>query len=229
MGNYLFWSPYNVNTNQIYMKKNYCSALLFLATMGIACAQDRTIGPEIITPEVQNYTVETVVEGLKIPWGMTFLPDGSMLITEKEGEMIHFKDGEKTKIEGLPDVTVQGQGGLMDVVLHPDYESNGWIYFSYASSEGEGEGANTAIARAKLSGNAFTDLEVLYKAGPNSEKGQHFGSRIAFDDDKYMYFSIGDRGDNQTNPQDITKDGGKVYRLNDDGSIPSDNPFVNES
>jgi glucose/arabinose dehydrogenase len=210
------------------MKQNYCSALLFLATMGIACAQDRTIGPEIITPEVQNYTVETVVEGLKIPWGMTFLPDGSMLITEKEGEMIHFKDGQKIILEGLPEVTVQGQGGLMDVVLHPEYKSNGWIYFSYASSEGEGEGANTAVARAKLNGTRLTDLEVLYKASPNSEKGQHFGCRIAFDDDNHLYFSIGDRGDNQINPQDITKDGGKVYRLNDDGSIPSDNPFVNK-
>ena len=210
------------------MKKTFSSALFFLSAIGFACAQDRTIGPEIITPETSDYTVETIVEDMKIPWGMTFLPDGSLLITEKEGEMIHFKDGQKTTIEGLPEVTVQGQGGLMDVILHPDYENNGWLYFSYASSAGEGEGANTAISRAKLANNKLTDLQVLYKASPNSEKGQHFGSRMVFDEEGYLYFSIGDRGDNKNNPQDITRDGGKVYRINDDGSIPSDNPFVNE-
>jgi glucose/arabinose dehydrogenase len=210
------------------MKKNFLSMFIFLAIMGFACAQDRTIGPEITTPENENYTVETVIDDMQIPWGMAFLPDGSLLVTEKEGEMFRFKDGEKTKIEGLPEVTVQGQGGLMDVVLHPDYENNGWLYFSYASSEGEGEGANTAISRAKLNGNKLTDLQLLYKASPNSERGQHFGSRITFDEEGYMYFSIGDRGDNQNNPQDITRDGGKIYRLNDDGSVPSDNPFVNE-
>lgn len=211
------------------MKKKFYSLVLFLASIGFACAQDRTIGPEIITPENADYTVETIIDGMKIPWGMTFLPDGSLLITEKEGEMILFKDGEKTKIEGLPEITVQGQGGLMDVILHPNYEDNGWIYFSYVSSEGEGEGANTAISRAKLTDNKLTDLQVLYKASPNSDKGQHFGSRMAFDDEGYLYFSIGDRGDNENNPQDITREGGKVYRINDDGTVPSDNPFVNQA
>src|SRR5690606_5952464 len=126
-------------------------------------------------------------------------------------------------------VTVQGQGGLMDIILHPDYEKNGWLYLSYASSEGEGEGANTAIARAKLENNRLTGLQVLYKASPNSTRGQHFGSRMVFDDEGYLYFSIGDRGDNENNPQDISRDGGKVYRIHDDGTIPKDNPFVNKS
>ncbi len=211
------------------MKKKFYSLVLFLASIGFACAQDRTIGPEIIAPENADYTVETIIDGMKIPWGMTFLPDGSLLVTEKEGEMIHFKDGKKTEIEGLPEITVQGQGGLMDVILHPNYEDNGWIYFSYTSSEGEGEGANTAISRAKLTDNKLTDLQVLYKASPNSDKGQHFGSRMAFDDEGYLYFSIGDRGDNENNPQDITREGGKVYRINDDGTVPSDNPFVNQA
>lgn len=209
------------------MKKNFYSVLMLMATMGFACAQDKTVGPEIITPETKNYTVETVVDDLTIPWGMAFLPEGGLLIAEKAGEMILFKDGQKTTLEGMPEVTVLGQGGLMDVVLHPDYKKNGWIYFSYASSEGEGEGANTAIARAKLNGNQLTDLEVLYKAGPNSTRGVHFGSRIVFEGD-YMYFTIGDRGDHPNNPQDITRDGGKVYRLHHDGSIPEDNPFVDE-
>lgn len=99
---------------------------------------------------------------------------------------------------------------------------------SYASSEGEGEGGNTAVMRAKLNGNQFTSQEVIYKATPNTTRGQHFGSRMVFDRDSYLYFSIGDRGGTNENPQDLTKDGGKVYRINDDGSIPEDNPFVGE-
>lgn len=208
------------------MKRHLVFIVTFSSYLGFACAQDRTIGPEIITPETDNYTVETLVEGIQIPWGMAFLPDGSLLITEKKGELIHFKDGTKTTITGLPKMTVQGQGGLMDVVLHPEYESNGWLYLSYASPDGEGNGANTAIARAKLSGSTLTDLEELYKASPNSNRGQHFGSRIAFDNDGFLYFSVGDRGDRDTNPQDVTKDGGKIYRITDDGKIPSDNPFT---
>ena len=208
---------------------NFYALLFFLGPIGFACAQDRTVGPEIITPKSQNYTVETVIDGMEIPWGMVFLPDGSLLVTEKKGELIHLKDGKQAKVEGLPKVTVQGQGGLMDIILHPDYEKNGWLYLSYASSEGEGEGANTAIARAKLVNNRLTGLQVLYTASPNSTRGQHFGSRMVFDDEGYLYFSIGDRGDNENNPQDISRDGGKVYRIHDDGTIPKENPFVNKS
>src|SRR5690606_18769404 len=95
-------------------------------------------------------------------------------------------------------------------------------YFSYASDEGEGEGGHTAIARAKLNGNSLTETEQLYKATPNTTKGQHFGSRIAFDNEGYLYFSIGERGEREVNPQDITRDGGKVYRLYDDGRVRSE-------
>ncbi|MCM4159302.1 PQQ-dependent sugar dehydrogenase [Antarcticibacterium flavum] len=191
----------------------------------IACAQKDT------TIEEANTTIdhEVVVEEQEIIWGMTFLPDGSMLITKKNGEILHFKDGNKQQLTGGPEVYVRGQGGLLDIILHPNYEENGWIYMSYASSEGEGDGGNTAIARAKLSGTQFTDLEVLYKATPNTTRGQHFGSRMVFDKDGYLYFSIGDRGNRDENPQDITRDAGKIYRINDDGSIPQDNPFVGQS
>ena len=175
-----------------------------------------------------NYDVVDVVDGLNIPWGMSFLPDGSMLITEKAGELIHFKEGKKIPISGLPEVYVRGQGGLLDVELHPNYESNGWVYITHASKDGEGDGGNSALIRAKLKGNTLTNVERLYKAGPNSKRGQHFGSRIQFDNEGYLYFSVGDRGNRDENPQDITRDCGKIYRLNDDGSIPQDNPFVNE-
>ncbi|NAS29886.1 PQQ-dependent sugar dehydrogenase [Flavobacteriaceae bacterium R38] len=192
-----------------------------------ACAQQIESTVKAEDPKSINYTTEIVVPDLNIPWGMAFLPDGSMLITEKFGELIHYKDGKKTSIEGLPDVYVRGQGGLLDIELHPNYKDNGWIYFSYASAEGEGDGGNTAIMRAKLKGNALVENQLLYKAGPNSRRGQHFGSRLEFDNDGYLYFSIGDRANRDENPQDITRDCGKIYRIHDDGRIPSDNPFVN--
>ncbi len=187
----------------------------------LTCAQDKN-------PINTENSHEVIVPDLNIPWGFTFLPDRSMLINEKAGKLIHFKDGKKTTISGLPEIYLRGQGGLMDIILHPNYKENSWIYFSYASSEGEGQGGNTAIARAKLNGKSLDNLEVLYKATPNTKRGQHFGSRLVFDKDGYLFFTIGERGDRDTNPQDLTRDCGKVYRLNDDGSIPKDNPFINE-
>lgn len=192
-----------------------------------ACAQQQESAIKAENPTNVNYTTEVVVSDINIPWGIAFLPDNSMLITEKAGELIHFKNGTKTIITGVPEIYVRGQGGFMGIKLHPNYETNGWIYFSYASAEGDDEGGNTTIMRAKLKNNALVEKEVLYKANPNSKKGQHFGSRIEFDNDGYLYFSIGDRGDHNINPQDITRDCGKIYRLFDDGRIPQDNPFIN--
>ena len=200
------------------------SSLIFFYS---SCAQD----PENQVDDVTNtpFQAELLIDEMQIPWGMTFLPDGSMLVTEKSGEIIHFKNGTKTQIEGVPKVYARGQGGLLDIEVHPNYSENGWIYISYASEEGDEKGGNTALMRAKLQGNSLVDSEVLYKATPNTTKGQHFGSRIVFDNEGYLFLSIGERGDRDTNPQDITRDGGKIYRFNADGSIPKDNPFVNES
>jgi len=117
------------------------------------------------------------------------MPDQSMLITEKDGTIIHFKDGQKTEISGGPKVFNRNQGGLLDVRLHPDFKKNGWIYFTYSSTDGEGEGGNTALIRAQLKDNNLVNTETLYKAGPNTRRGHHFGSRIAFDTDNYVYFS----------------------------------------
>ena len=179
-----------------------------------------------IQDELKKYTLENVTSGIPIPWGMTWLPDGTMLVTEKSGILYQIKDGIKTEIKNVPKVYNRGQGGLLDIVLHPKYAENGWIYITYASPEGEGEGGNTKLIRAKLQEGSLTQIESLYKAGPNTTKGQHFGSRIAFDKEGFLYFSAGERGNHFVNPQDITRDNGKIYRLNDDGSIPKDNPFV---
>ena len=193
--------------------------------------ENDTIDHTVVTiPEEElttaEYDYEVVVPDLQIAWGMDFLPDGSILITEKNGDLIHFKNNQKTMVQGAPQVYNRGQGGFLDVAVGPNFESDGWIYFTYASDEGEGEGGNTALMRAKLENNQLTNKEVLYKATPNTTRGQHFGSRIEFDGQGHLFFSIGDRGNRDVNPQDLTLDGGKVYRLNLDGSIPQDNPFV---
>jgi len=206
------------------MKKSILYLYLFVVTLNYSCAQDAE--NEVSTPENIPFSAELFIDGLQIPWGMAFLPDGSMLITEKSGTLIHFENGIKTTISNVPAVYSRGQGGLLDIFLHPDYNNNGWIYFTYASEDGDEKGGHTALMRAKLKDETLYDNELLYKAGPNTTKGQHFGSRIAFDNDGYLYFSIGERGARDVNPQDITKDGGKIYRLYDDGRIPEDNPFV---
>ncbi|MGH1470480.1 MAG: PQQ-dependent sugar dehydrogenase [Cellvibrionaceae bacterium] len=174
----------------------------------------------------KQYTTETFVEGIRVPWGMAWLPNGDMLITNRKGELHRFSNGKLSLIDGLPAVHANGQGGLLDIEVHPKFSENGWVYFSYASQEGKSGGSNTAIMRAKLDGDKLDSKELLYKASPNSRRGQHYGSRIEFDNNGYLFFSIGDRGARNENPQDITKDGGKIYRLHDDGKIPIDNPFV---
>ena len=190
-----------------------------------SCTQENT---QSVSSQSISYGYEVVVSDLNIPWGFVFLPDDSMLITEKNGKLIHFKDEKKIEISGLPRIKVLGQGGLLDIELHPNYTSQRWIYISYVSSDELGEGANTTIMRCKLENNSLVEKQVLYKTSTNSESGIHFGSRIAFDNDGYLYFSVGDRGNREENPQDINRDGGKVYRLYDDGVMPEDNPFIKD-
>jgi len=163
-----------------------------------------------------------------VPWGMAWLPNGDLLITMRSGELKLVKKGsrETETIAGLPKIAVGGQGGLLDIVLHPDYAKNAWLYFSYVKADGKGY-KSTAIMRAKFDGISLSEQEDIYVAQAYSNKGVHFGSRLTFDHQGYLYFSIGDRGQRDINPQDITRDGGKVYRLHDDGRMPDDNPFVN--
>jgi glucose/arabinose dehydrogenase len=203
--------------------------LFILSFVIYSCQAQPNPDDVVLQDEVVNYTFETVADGIAIPWGMAWLPDGSMLVTEKSGVLYHLKNGTKTEVKNVPEVYIRGQGGLLDIVLHPDYAKNGWIYITYASTEGEGEGGNTKLIRAKLENESLVQIESLYKCEGNTTKGQHFGSRIVFDNEGYLYFSAGERGAEFVNPQDITRDNGKIYRLNDDGSIPSDNPFVGKT
>lgn len=206
------------------MKKRTIYPYFFVVLLTQACGQ--TVDQTIKTPLKEVIQAELIVPDVNIPWGFDFLPDGSIIFTEKSGKLVHFKNGKQLSIKGLPEIKVQGQGGLMDVKLHPNYKENQWVYLTYASPEGQGRGANTALMRATLRENELIEPIVLYKADPNSSKPYHFGSRIEFDNEGYLYFSIGDRGSRDENPQDITKDGGKIYRIHDDGKIPKDNPFI---
>ena len=209
--------------------RNIISSLFAFVFIATSCTNGKSqnISQNSADNTFFKYKVETVVDDLEIPWGIAFLPDNSMLITEKKGQLIHFKNGAKTEISGLPEIYVRGQGGLLDVTLDPEFDKNQWVYLSYASDlEKDEKGGNTTIMRAQLNNNALINHETLYKATPNTKKGQHFGSRIVFDKEGYLYFSIGDRGNRDENPQDISRDGGKIYRIHSDGRIPEDNPFV---
>ena len=184
--------------------------------------------PLIETPDQTKYATELIVDGIDIPWGMDFINETEFLVTDKKGILYHVKNGVKTEVSGLPKVYVRGQGGLLDVALHPNFKSNKIVYLAISVNLEGDEGGNTAIYSGTFEKFKINNMKLLYKAVPNTKKGQHFGSRIVFDDKGHLFFGVGDRGNRDVNPQDIKNDGGKIYRLNLDGSIPDDNPFVNK-
>ncbi|MCU0399834.1 MAG: PQQ-dependent sugar dehydrogenase [Algoriphagus sp.] len=190
--------------------------------------QDQVID-EAFTSQTEKMLikVDTLYNELENPWGMTWLSDGRMLITERKGEILIFKDDKFTgeKVQGLPPVHNVNQAGLLDIAAHPKHAENGWIYIAYAKHF-EDSTAATTIMRFKLEGNNAVNQEELIVAGPSWKGGRHFGSRIVFDNEGYLYFSNGDKGNIPMNAQDLTNAHGKVHRIKDDGSIPSDNPFV---
>jgi glucose/arabinose dehydrogenase len=180
-----------------------------------------------VQSEKHAFNVVTIAEGLQNPWSIAWLPDGRMLVTERAGRLrIVSKDLklDPKPVEGLPKIVVGGQGGLFEVAPHPDYKSNGWLYISY-SGPGEG-GHGTELMRAKLDGHRLTDQQVLFRLQPKSESGHHFGGRIIFDGKGHVFLTLGDRGD-RNRAQRLDDHAGSVIRLNEDGSVPKDNPFVN--
>ncbi len=182
---------------------------------------------DLVESEELDFQVVQLADNLENPWGLAFLPDGDMLVTERPGRMNRVSPGGTvTPLTGLPEIRSVNQGGLLDVVLHPDYENTGWIYFTYSNPQGE-EVTSTTIARAQLEDDALTNLETLYVQDPPKEPGRHYGSRIVFLEDGTFLASIGDRGLRDP-AQDTQDDAGVLLRLNADGSIPSDNPFVDD-
>ncbi len=182
------------------------------------------VGDVVTSADFSFVLKEVAGENLIIPWGMAFLPNGDMLVTEKSGSLYQVSKGKMTKIQGLPKITVKGQGGLMDVLVHPKFKTNNLIYISYAEAEAVNE-LNTSIAKAELRNGKLVNLKRIVHALPNSNAGVHYGCRMFFDKKGYLFFGIGERG-KKPNAQDLTNYCGKIHRIHDDGSIPSDNPFV---
>jgi glucose/arabinose dehydrogenase len=179
-----------------------------------------------VRSEKHAFRATTLASGLENPWSMAFLPDNRMLVTERAGRLRildpNFKLDPKP-IDGLPEIISRGQGGLFDVVLHPDYLKNGWIYWAYSAPGADGWG--TALARGKLQGHQMTEVQVLFSMEPKSRSGQHFGGRIVFDPSGMLYLTLGDRGD-KARAQQLDDHAGSVIRLHDDGRVPLDNPFA---
>jgi glucose/arabinose dehydrogenase len=178
-----------------------------------------------------NYDVETVLEGLNRPWGIAFLPDGRLLVTERPGtlQLIDLSEATMTEVAGVPEVDARGQGGLLDVALYPDFASEPWVYLTWAGNE-NGLTA-TYLGRGRLTGEMteLTDFEVLFVAEPHVNSAAHYGSRIVFDEAGYLFMTVGDRNNKNwaDHPsQDLSVCYGKTLRLEADGSIPADNPFV---
>lgn len=218
------------------MQRRFIPIILLLFATLAGCRDEDTpakatdpqeeAGGVVVQSEKQKFRVDTLATGFTNPWGMAFLPDGRILVTEKDGRIRVVQEGRllPESISGVPAVYTNGQGGLLDIALHPDYAQNGWIYFTYAAP-GTG-GGGTALARAKLQGNALTNVETLFRAQPLVNSGVHFGSRIAFDGQGHVFVSTGERGTPQ-NAQNLSNHWGKIIRLRDDGQVPSNNPFVN--
>ena len=207
------------------MKYFYLQITLLIITLNVSCAQQEN-PPNIKIADDSQYYIEKIVDGIDIPWGMAFINNNEFLVTDRDGLLYHVGNGKKTPVEGLPEIHYNGQGGLLDLAIDNNFNDNNFLYFTASIQGEEEEGSNTALYRAQYSNYKLTNLKILYKATPNSTVGRHYGGKIIIDD-TYIYFSIGDRGNRDINPQDVTKDGGKIYRINIDGSIPSDNPFVN--
>ncbi len=203
----------------------YIIATIALLTVGASCAQ----APNI--PASQSsaaYQAELFVEGIEIPWGMTWLDKKTLLVTDRKGELILVKNGKlmDKKIQGLPTIIASGQGGLLDVQADPNFAKNNIIYFSYSGTEGKAKGNNTSVMKAKLDGYQLVGQTVIFNGEPNTDKRHHYGSRLEFGGDGKLYISVGDRGERDVHPQRLDRDAGKIHRINRDGTIPKDNPFL---
>ncbi len=172
-----------------------------------------------------SFRLMTLADGLNFPWGLTFLPDGKMLVTEKTGRLIRLNANGTgpVVIKGLPEITVKGQGGLLDVTTHPNFESNALVYISYVAPGTRGH--STAVMRGRLEGSRLHDVEILFRSKPQTDNGLHFGSRLLFRPDGKLYVTLGERYQMEE-AQNLSNHLGTIVRLNEDGSVPQDNPFI---
>lgn len=186
----------------------------------------------LITSNDLNFRLETMTNGIPgIPWGIAQLPNGELLVTERGGRLFLVRTNKQLEeVNGVPDVVAQGQGGLLDVVLHPDFANNALLYLSYSRANPSNTSQNTtAVVRARLEGTSLEQVENIFTALPYLNSGHHYGSRLVFDANGYLYVSVGDRGYRDVYPQELDNAIGKIHRIHDDGDVPTDNPFFNTS
>ena len=200
------------------------AAALLVVALGAASAADA----QTFRSDEHRFRVVRLVEGLEHPWSLAFLPDGSMLVTERPGRLRIVRNMRGGRLEpqpvaGLPPIEAYGQGGLHDVVLHPRFAENRLVYLAYAARGPDGVG--TELARGRFDGSRLENVEVLFRQSPKGDTGRHFGGRIVFDRAGYVYLTLGDRGE-MTRAQKPDDHAGSVIRLHDDGRVPQDNPFV---
>jgi glucose/arabinose dehydrogenase len=219
---------------KIFKQKLFAELTTAVAVYLILAAPRLALGqaPRSPTPASMNgaVRVETVAKGLERPWALAFLPDGRILVTERPGRLrIVERDGRISKpFDNVPQVLARGQGGLLDVALDPRFAENRLIYLSYAEP-GEGNTAGTAVARGRLAEGKLENVQVIYRQQPKVEGSGHFGSRLVFGRDGTLLVTQGDRIGYREQAQDVSSGLGKIVRINPDGSVPKDNPFVGRS
>jgi glucose/arabinose dehydrogenase len=198
-----------------------CAVMLGAPLSGCAVSPDA----RVVQTEKGRVAVEVLASGLEHPWGMAFLPDGRILVTERPGRLRVVVDGRllPEPVAGLPALAPHGQGGLLDVALHPSFARNHLVYLAYVA-EGPG-GYGTEVARGRLAGSRLVDVTVLFRMTPKTRTGRHFGSRLVFDRDGRLFVTLGDRGD-RPRAQRLDDHAGSIVRISDDGGVPADNPFV---
>ena len=215
-----------LNNNLIIFSKIF---LLFLLSSLIKAGDIQNWGDSVEKTKKETFRVETFIDGFDIPWGMVFLPNQNLIVSDRNGSLwlVDYKEKSKTKISGVPNVRYKGQGGLLDVEIHPEFINNNYIYIGFTDYLNSKKNRTfTSIIRARLKNISLTDQKIIYKADDTfyDNSTVHYGTRIVFDDKGFLYFSIGDRG-KRNQAQLLDYPNGKIHRLNADGSIPSDNPF----
>ncbi|WP_328189807.1 PQQ-dependent sugar dehydrogenase [Marinobacter sp. OP 3.4] len=198
--------------------------LTLTAALTLAATPLATMAADRYTSSQADFRLETVVSGLEHPWSIVFLPNGDKLVTERAGRLRVIRDGQllEAPVSGVPEVAATGQGGLLDLLLHPDFEDNRLLFLSYAHRNSDG--LTTRVARAEYRDQALRDVRVIFEALPRSGTSRHFAGRMVIPEDGYLYVAVGDRGE-MNRAQDINDDAGGVHRITIDGEAPDSNPF----
>jgi glucose/arabinose dehydrogenase len=204
----------------------------FIAVLLLACDK-KTTPPPVDTSTPPQLVITTLLTGYEIIWGFDFLPNGDLLFTEKRGKLYRYSNGVTTELTGFPAVRTSGQGGLLDVRVHPDYASNGWVYACYAATTTDGSG-ELRVIRCKIVGTALQQIETIFQTGGGNTWSGHYGSRIAFDANRMLYLSVGEGGTgsyggpaaSNRNASNTSSNWGKIHRMSATGGIPADNPVL---